>query len=94
MFNIKFTRECNQATVLRAEINTDLACEKPVLQFEWNCESQYVVVLLQAHLNKQMWESIERAHRLAYEQGYKDGRSRKKRKTSFGSEFTTGAVAW
>lgn len=94
MFNIGFTRKNKQAAVVNVIIDTGLDCDRPVLTLYWDCRQQYIAVLLQKYLTKQLKESIKNAHRLAYEQGYKDGRGKKKRKTFFSGIFTNNAVVY
>lgn len=88
MFGINFTRngdkECTQVV---ARIETDLDVKKSVLEFTWECGTQYAAELLRVHLGEKYHALITAAHRNAYEQGYKDGRGRKRKKTWFSRCF-------
>jgi flagellar biosynthesis/type III secretory pathway protein FliH len=64
-----------------------LNVEKRVLLFEWECEHQYAAELLRIHLEEKYHNLIQAAYRKAYEQGYKDGRGRKRKKTWFSRYF-------
>ena len=87
MFNIVFNRECKQSTEVRAEVNTNLHCERPVLIFTWECGKQYAAALLEQHLCDALAKAIERAHRLAYERGWNDKQKKKRKATDFGGGF-------
>ena len=88
MFDISFSRNGDRkCTQVVAKIATDLNVEKSTLCFEWECGTQYAAELLRIHLEKKYHDLIEAAHRTAYEQGYKDGRGRKRKKTWFSHCF-------
>jgi len=94
MFDIEFTRECQQSTEVEAKINMALPVQLPILGFTWETGHQYSAALLQEHLNKQLRLAIENAHRLAYEQGYKDGRGKQRKKRRFTGDFHDNKPAW
>ena len=68
--------------------------EKSVLPFQFNCGMEFSASLLRSHLETRLGDMIERAHGIAYEQGYKDGRSKRRKLTSFGRSFYSAGVAW
>jgi len=84
-------------TQVVAEIHTGLPTATPIFWFSHQCGNAEYAVLLQRHLFKQLRETVERAHQLAYERGWKDAKGRKARKaTGFAPYFTNNAdaVAW
>ncbi|MCK4499669.1 hypothetical protein KAU11_04185 [Candidatus Babeliales bacterium] len=93
MFSIYFTRngdkECTQVI---AQIKTDLDVEKSVLSFTWECEKQYAAELLRIHLDKKLGDYLHDITKKAYEEGYKDGKNKQKKKLWFSRNFTKGRV--
>ena len=88
------SKDCTQVF---AKIHTGLPTSTPVFPFAWDCEDAEYAVLLVAHLQKRLRNTIERAHRLAYERGWKDAKSKKARRaTDFADYFLESAdgVAW
>jgi len=89
MFGINFTRNGDKkCTQVIAAIATDLDIEKSILCFDWECGTQYAAELLRIYLDKKYHDSIKAAHKKAYEEGYKDGRGRKRKKLWFSGDFT------
>lgn len=88
MFDIVFLTECKQATEITVEIDTGLPVERSVWVAKLNLGTQAAAYLMKKHLSNSFQGSIERAHRLAYQQGYKDGRGKKRKKTYFRTSFT------
>lgn len=88
MFSIKFNRnsqkDCTQVT---AEIDTGLPVELHIITLRTERSNQISSELLLRHLRNEYHNLIEDAHRKAYEQGFKDGRQRKKKKTWFRRQF-------
>jgi len=88
MFSIKFTRNGQKdCTKINAEIDMDLPVEKRIFVFSVDCDYQYASELLCRHLENEYHNLIENAHREAYEQGFKDGKQHKKKKTWFRGQF-------
>ena len=53
------------------------------LFFYWECGSEVLAQALATQLQANQWDSVEKALREMYEQGYKDGRDKKAKKTWF-----------
>lgn len=88
MFSIHFTRNGQQdCTQVHIRINMNLPIEKNILVPSWECDSQYAAALLCKHLANEYHNLIEKAHQVAYEQGFKDGKQHKKKKTWFRRNF-------
>ena len=96
---ITFARNGNKdCTKVFAKIDTGLPTSAHVFPFEWDCVDAEYAALLEAHLQKRLRDTIEQAHRLAYDRGWKDAKSRKAKKaTHFAAYFVKSAgvaVAW
>lgn len=93
MFDISFSRNGDEkCTQVITKIATDLNVEKSLLYFTFECGHQYAAELLRLHLEKTYHDSIQTAHRAAYEQGYKDGRGKKRKKTLFYRSFQKDGI--
>ena len=78
-------------------VETGLPTETRLLWFTLDCGNAEYAALLEAHLHNRLRKTIERAHQLAYERGWKDAKGKKARKaTGFALYFTdsANAVAW
>lgn len=85
-FNIWFTKNDENpetCTNVIVKINTGLPIEKCILSFEWQATHQYSAELLMRHLRKNFWNRIEQIREQAYEAGWKDAKSRKRKKILF-----------
>ncbi len=88
MFSIDFTRNGDKScTQVIANIETDLDVELSILTFTWECGEQYAAELLRLYLEREYHDLIEAAHRKSYEEGYRDGKGRKRKKTYFFRNF-------
>jgi len=96
MLSIYFTKntESQACTNVYAEVDTGLSIKKPILCFNWSCDSQYSAELLVRHLRKELSETLKQIRKNAYEKGLKDGRSKKTRLTIFSSDFYANIVGW
>jgi hypothetical protein len=84
-------------TKVLADIDSDLPTPQPIFPFGWECGNADYAALLAAHLQKRLQDTIKTAHRLAYERGWRDAKSKKARKaTEFANYFTeaAAAIAW
>lgn len=88
MFSINFTRngqeDCTQVSV---RINTNLPITEHTIVAHSERSNQISAELLLRHLENEYHNLIENAHRVAYEQGFKDGRQHKKKKSWFHRKF-------
>lgn len=88
MFSIKFNRngqkECTQVSV---RIDTDLPVAEHTIVLETERSNQISAELLLRHLDNEYHNLIEKAHKKAYEQGFKDGQQHKKKKNWFRRNF-------
>jgi len=95
---IRFQRNGQEnCTRVFAGIQSGLPTDTPLLWFSFDCENAEHAALLEMYLRKRLQNTIERAHQLAYERGWKDAKSKKARKaTGFANYFTDAAtaVAW
>jgi len=93
MFDIQFTRngdkECTQVI---ARIETDLDVKKSILEFTWECGTQYAAELLRIYLSKKLGDYLHATTKKAYEEGYKDGKNKQRKKLWFSRNFTKGRV--
>lgn len=84
MFGINFTRNGQpDCTEVEARIDANLPVEKCILHFSWETGHQYTAVLLARHLGKELGAAIQTAHRNGYEQGWRDAKSKKRKKKGF-----------
>lgn len=94
MFEIDFTKNGQRdCTVVHIKIDLDLPIEQCILDFTWECSTQYAAELLKRHLSAKYLSCIKNAHKKAYLQGYKDGRGKQKKKTYFSDSFGGECVA-
>ena len=89
--NVENPQTCTQ---VKAVVDTGLSVEKPVLAFTWECGNQYSAELLKRHLTKSLGNFLESIRRKAYETGWKDARSKKRKKTGFFTGFYNDGVGW
>lgn len=93
MFSIDFTRNGDKkCTQVIAQIATDLDVEKSVLSFSWECGRQYIAELLRMHLDKKLGDYLHDTTKKAYEESYKDGKNKQKKKLWFSRNFTKERV--
>lgn len=88
--NIYFTKNDQNpetCTTVFAKIFTDLPIEKSILCFRWECESQYVAELLKQFLSEEFNKTVSGIRKIAYESGWKDAKSKSKKKTEFNISF-------
>ncbi len=91
MFTIRFTRNGQKdCTQVHAEINTDLPVDARVFVMKSERSNQISAELLRKYLENEYHNLIEKAHREAYEQGFKDGRQHKRKRTWFRRHFCEG----
>ena len=81
-------------TEVQMTVELDLPIENPSFLWTWAAGSNDRAYLLAREMRNQFQAAVERAHRLAYEQGYKDGRGKKRKKTKFFRLFRDRDVAW
>ena len=84
-------KDCTTATL---DVETDLPCEKSVMPHVFECGRQYSALLLVAHIRTEMEKALQLIRRAAYEQGWKDGRARSKKKRQFGTGWNPKRVGW
>lgn len=88
MFSIKFTRSGQEdCTQVNCDIDTGLPVEKHIIILSIERGNQISAILLCKHLEEGYHNLIENAHKVAYEQGFKDGKQHKKKKTWFRRNF-------
>jgi len=75
-------------------VELDLPIKNPSFLWSWAAGSEDRAYLLAREMRGQFQAAVERAHRLAYKQGYKDGRGKKRKKTKFSWLFRDRHVAW
>jgi hypothetical protein len=93
MIRIQRNGQKNCQTVF-VGIEPGLPTETRLLWFALNCGNADYAALLEAHLRKELQRTIKQAHRLAYERGWKDAKSKKAKKaTWFPFYFTDSAPA-
>ena len=61
--------------------------KESLLRFRWEASDEMFASLLVTRLHEEQERLIKKAHKDAYELGYKDGRGRKKKKTWFAGWF-------
>jgi len=89
-FSTNGQKDCREVKV---KVFTELPIEESLIPFSFNAGDQYSAYLLAKYLQDQLEKAIENAHQLAYEQGWKDGKSKKRKKTYFRNSFTKGDPA-
>lgn len=55
--------------------------------FSFDCGDKHYAELLADRFNEQLWNRVENVRKLEYNQGYKDGRSKKEKKKYFYSSL-------
>jgi len=75
-------------TTVFASVDTNLSAVKErYVHFSMETNNELYAALLVKHLKEEQSRLIKKAHRDAYEQGYKDGRGKKAKKTWFAYYF-------
>lgn len=84
MFQMRFTRNGEPTcTEVLLKIELDLPIERKLFILKWECERQYAAELLRQYLEKEYCDTIQKAHKDAYEQGWKDAKSKTRKKRNF-----------
>lgn len=90
---IKFQTN-NEKNCKEVFASVDFGSQKPsdecMFQFRFVCNDSHYAYLLARHFQEQ----LEQAHRDAYNQGFRDGRQHKRKKTNFVSFFGDNEPAW
>lgn len=81
-------------TTVALQVDTQLPVKKCVLLFAHKCSTQIQAELLTRHIADLLADSIEQAHRRAYELGWADAKARRRKRIEFAVGFTGGQVAW
>ena len=83
-----------QCETVYLNINTQLPVEKPCYEFALDGFNQVSAELLMRHINKLLDDSVEQAHREAYNLGWADAKSKRRKKTHFSISFSERGIAW
>ena len=95
MINFSTNGKKNCTTVeCRVNFGTTTPSDLCLFVFKWEATDPHYAYLLANHFQKRLQDKIEKAHRRAYEIGYKDGKGKQKRKTSFDSYLGDGNPAY
>ena len=81
-------------TEVQMVVELSLPIDNASFIWKWEAGSSDRAYLLAREMGEQFEAAVERAHRLAYEQGYKDGRGKKRKKTAFARGFYDNGVCW
>lgn len=92
-FKTNGKKEC---TEVRCEVDfgTKVPSERCLFRFTWETNDPHYAYLLAIHLEEKFTHLVRKAHRIAYEIGYKDGKNKQRKKTDFSGYLNNDSPAY
>lgn len=81
-FSTNGSKECTDV-YCKVDFGTTAPSNRTVFQFHCATSDPYYAYLLANHFQKRLQDEIEKAHRRAYDIGFKDGKNKQRKKTNF-----------